>query len=181
MSILHSAETYAIRGACFEVYNTLGPGFLEAVYQEALALEFQDAGIPFEEQAGLRLSYKGRTLEQFYKADFVCFGNIVVELKAVSALAPEHLAQILNYLKATGMEVGLLVNFGHYPAIEIRRVVRGYLCNPCKSVDERDWRASADDADGHGRGTGYPRNPCKSVDERDWRASADNADGHGRV
>lgn len=124
MSILYAEETYAIRGTCFEVYNALGPGFLEAVYQEALALEFQNSGIPCDEQAELHLSYKGQRLKQFYRADFVCYGKIVVELKAVSALSNEHLAQVLNYLKATGLKVGLLVNFGHYPNVEIQRVVR---------------------------------------------------------
>ena len=123
MEILYKDEAYAIQGACFEVYKTLGNGFLEAVYQEALAYEFKSQRIPFREQCELNLQYKGMPLKQTYKPDFICFDKIIVEIKAVSAIAPEHEAQLLNYLKITNMRLGLLVNFGHYPKIEIKRFV----------------------------------------------------------
>ena len=121
MEIIYKDEAYAIQGACFEVYKTLGSGFLEAVYQEALAQEFRLQNIPFAEQCELKLQYKNIPLHQTYKPDFVCFDKIIVEIKAVSALAPEHEAQLLNYLKITNMRLGLLVNFGHYPKVEIKR------------------------------------------------------------
>ena len=121
--MIYRDEAYAIRGACFEVYKTLGNGFLEAVYQEALAREFGLEGIPFREQQPLSLLYKGTLLNQTYKPDFVCFDKIIVEIKAVSKLAPEHDAQLLNYLKVTRMRLGLLVNFGHYPKMEIKRFI----------------------------------------------------------
>ena len=123
MEIVYRDEAYAIQGACFEVYKTLGNGFLEAVYQEALAQEFKLMGISFQEQCALNLQYKGIPLKQTYKADFICYGKIIVEIKAVSALAPEHEAQLLNYLKATNLRLGLLVNFGHHPKIEAKRLV----------------------------------------------------------
>ena len=121
MSLIFEEESFAIRGACFEVYKTLGSGFLEAVYQEALAQEFRLQNIPFAEQCELKLQYKNIPLHQTYKPDFICFDKIIVEIKAVSALAPEHEAQLLNYLKITNMRLGLLVNFGHYPKVEIKR------------------------------------------------------------
>ena len=121
MEIIYKDEAYAIQGACFEVYKTLGSGFLEAVYQEALAQEFRLQNIPFAEQCELKLQYKNIPLHQTYKPDFICFDKIIVEIKAVSDLAPEHEAQLLNYLKITNMRLGLLVNFGHYPKIEIKR------------------------------------------------------------
>ena len=115
-------ESFALRGAFFEVYKTLGCGFLEAVYQEALEREFALGKIPFQAQRVLTLQYKGFPLNQTYKADFVCYDKIIVEIKAVSALAPEHEAQLINYLKITGYPLGFLVNFGHYPKIEIKRI-----------------------------------------------------------
>ena len=121
MEIIYKDEAYAIQGACFEVYKTLGSGFLEAVYQEALAQEFRLQNIPFAEQCELKLQYKNSPLHQTYKPDFICFDKIIVEIKAVSTLAPEHEAQLLNYLKITNMRLGLLVNFGHYPKVEIKR------------------------------------------------------------
>lgn len=99
----------------------MGAGFLEAVYQECLALEFAARCIPFVAKPALRLQYKGAQLEQFYAPDFVCFERVIVELKALSALAPEHRAQVLNYLKATELRVGLLVNFGSTPKARIER------------------------------------------------------------
>jgi GxxExxY protein len=117
-------ESYRIRGAVFEVYRELGCGFLEAVYQECLVRELARQSIPFVAQGELTLYYKGEKLEQTYKPDFVCFGCIVVELKAVKQLDNEHRAQVHNYLKASGFELGFLVNFGHYPKAEIERIVR---------------------------------------------------------
>jgi GxxExxY protein len=117
-------ETHAIIGACFEVYKEKGCGFLEAVYQECLAIEFALRGVPFEEHPTLSLAYKGRPLEQTYRPDFVCHDRIVVELKAVSALTDEHRAQLHNYLRASGLRVGLLANFGHCPKLEYERIIR---------------------------------------------------------
>lgn len=105
-------ECYDIIGACMDVANELGCGFLESVYQEALNLEFIEQGIPFEKEKVLDIYYKGHLLSKKYMADFVCFNQIILELKAVESLRPEHMAQVLNYLKATGMTIDLLVNFG---------------------------------------------------------------------
>jgi len=116
-------ESYKIIGACFEVYTEKGNGFLEAVYQECLAIEFADKEIPFVEQSKLHLEYKGRVLRQTYEPDFLCFDEILVEIKAVKNLTDEHRAQVINYLKATGRKLGILVNFGHYPKIEYERFV----------------------------------------------------------
>ena len=107
----------------YEVYKTLGSGFLEAVYQEALELELAERGIPYKSQPEIRIAYKGTQLRQMYRADIICFDNIIVELKAVKQLLPEHSAQLQNYLRATGMKLGLLVNFCHYPGAEIKRIV----------------------------------------------------------
>jgi len=117
-------ESYRIMGACFAVYKEKGPGFVEPVYQECLEIELGLQQIPFVAQSELELTYKGRKLRQTYKPDFVCFGKIIVEIKAVSALANEHRAQVHNYLKATGHKLGLLVNFAHYPQLEWERIVR---------------------------------------------------------
>ncbi|HZZ87775.1 MAG TPA: GxxExxY protein [Caulobacteraceae bacterium] len=122
-SLLYSEETFRVRSAVFEVSRQLGTGFLEAVYQEALGLEFQAQAIPFVPTPALAISYKGRLLTQTYRPDFVCFERIVVELKVVRELAPEHRAQTLNYLKATGLRVGLLANFGCAPKARVERLV----------------------------------------------------------
>jgi GxxExxY protein len=122
--ILFKEEVYAIQGAVFEVYREMGCGFLEAVYQECLEKELRLRGIPFVAQQELKLSYKGEALEQTYKPDIICYGQIILELKAVKAIAPEHQAQILNYLKATGHRLGLIINFGHHPKVEIARFAR---------------------------------------------------------
>jgi GxxExxY protein len=121
--VIHAEESYKIIGACFEVYKEKGCGFLESVFQECLELELRFQGIPFEAQKMLPLSYKGTLLAQTFKADLVCFGKVIVELKAVSALADEHRAKVLNYLNATGLRLGLLVNFGHFPKLEWERIV----------------------------------------------------------
>src|SRR5438876_8962600 len=120
--IVYKRESYAIIGACFEVYNEKGCGFLEPVYQERLSIEFER--IPAIAEPSLVLSYRGRILNQTYEPDYVCFDKIIVELKAVSALTDEYRAQLLNYLHATGFELGLLVNFGHYPGLEYERIAK---------------------------------------------------------
>lgn len=122
-NIIYPDESYRIIGACFEVYKEKGCGFLEAVFQECLEIEFDLQEIPFVPQHSLPLTYKGRPLQQCYIADFVCFDKIIVELKAVEKLADEHRAQVLNYLHATGFKLGLLVNFGHHPKLEWERIV----------------------------------------------------------
>lgn len=116
-------ECYAVMGACFEVYKVKGCGFLEAVYQECLEREFALRGVPFVAQVEHPLSYKGAALRQTYRSDFVCFGSVLVELKAVSKIADEHRAQLINYLHATGLRAGLLVNFGHHPMVEWQKIV----------------------------------------------------------
>jgi len=122
-SILYKDECYQIQGAVFEVYREMGCGFLEAVYQECLEKEFKLRNIPFVAKSTLQLKYKGEQLCQIYKPDLICFGSIIVELKAISAISGEHQAQVLNYLKATGMKLGLLVNFGCYPKATVDRLV----------------------------------------------------------
>ena len=119
----HKEETYKIIGACFEVYKEKGCGFLEPVYQECLAIEFKLQTIPFTAKKPIALQYKGYKLQHTYEPDFICFGDVIVEIKAVSKLVDEHRAQLLNYLNATGSEVGLLVNFGHYPLLEYERFI----------------------------------------------------------
>jgi GxxExxY protein len=123
-NVMFADESYKIMGACFEVYKEKGTGFLEAVFQECLELEFADQGIPFSAQPKLEMSYKGRPLKQTYSPDFVCFDKIIVELKAVTKLTDDHRAQVHNYLKATGLRLGLLVNFGHFPKIQSERIAR---------------------------------------------------------
>lgn len=120
--LLYRDECYAIQGAIFDVYREMGCGFLEAVYQECLEKEFRSRNLSFVAQKELSLSYKGEPLNQTYKPDFICYGKIIVELKAIKEIAPEHKAQLLNYLKATGLELGLLINFGTYPKVEIVRI-----------------------------------------------------------
>lgn len=121
--LIYKEESYQIMGAAFEVYKEKGNGFLEAVYQECLAMEFEDRSIPFEEKPPLTLYYKNRPLKQKYEPDFFCYGRIVVEIKAVKTLTDEHRKQIINYLKSTGKELGLLINFGHHPKVQYERYV----------------------------------------------------------
>ena len=110
--LLFKDETYQINGAIFEVYNDLGPGFLESVYQEALTREFTVRNIPFYEQWGINVFYKGKKLEKKFFADFICYYDIIIEIKAVEYILSEHEAQLINYLKATKKPLGILVNFG---------------------------------------------------------------------
>jgi GxxExxY protein len=123
MELFYAEEAYKIQGAAFEVYREIGCGFLEAVYQECLENEFLLQGIPFSSQLELNLKYKGKTLRQTYRPDFICYGKIIVEIKAVKEFTNEHQAQVLNYLKATGMELGLLINFGSYPRAKTKRLI----------------------------------------------------------
>jgi GxxExxY protein len=106
------------------VYEDKGCGFLEAVYQECLEIEFELQGILFVPLKELQLSYKGRPLKRKYQPDFICFDKVILEIKALEQLADEHRAQLHNYLKATGYRLGLLVNFGHFPQLEYERIVR---------------------------------------------------------
>jgi GxxExxY protein len=115
-------QTYQIIGAALEVHKELGCGFLEPVYQEAIEFEFGDRGIPFKSQAGMPVFYKGRRLKAPYRADFVCYEEIVVELKALTKVGEFEWAQVLNYLKASNHERGLLINFGA-KSLEHRRFV----------------------------------------------------------
>ena len=119
-----SNESYSITGAAMQVYNTLGAGFLEAVYQEALAIELTKRGIPYEREKDLKIYYDGQELKQTYRADFVCYGNIIVEIKAVADLNDSHRSQVFNYLKATGFKLGLLFNFGHSGGLEFERKLK---------------------------------------------------------
>jgi GxxExxY protein len=121
--IVYKEESFAIQGAIFEVYRTMGCGFLEAVYQECLMKELVVRKIPFRAQVDLFLQYKGEPLIQTYKPDFICYEKIIVELKALKDVGDEHRAQVFNYLKATGYRLGLLVNFGHYPRATVERIV----------------------------------------------------------
>jgi GxxExxY protein len=121
--LIYKEEAYRIIGACFEVYKEKGCGFLEAVYQERLEIELGLQSVPYQMKVRLPLTYKGRPLSQIYVADLICYGTILVELKAVSALADEHRAQVINYMHATGHRLGLLINFGHHPKLEWERFV----------------------------------------------------------
>ncbi len=120
---LHQQEGYDFMAAVFDVYNEMGNGFLEEVYQESLELELNQRRIPFTAKPRLTLFYKGQPLKKYYEADLIVIGEIVVELKAVKILATEHEAQLINYLKATGKRVGYLVNFGSFPRLEWKRLV----------------------------------------------------------
>ncbi len=122
--LYNKEQSYAINGAAMHVYNVLGYGFLESVYQEALEIEFLKRGIPYEREKELKIYYEGKAMRQTYRADFVCYNNIIVELKAVAHLDDVHRSQIYNYLKATGYKLGLLYNFGHYDGLEYERKVR---------------------------------------------------------
>jgi len=121
--ILYREEAYAVMGACFEVYNVIGTGFLEAVYQECLEIELGLRGIPFRPKHELELKYKGRILKKKYEPDFVCFEKIILEIKAESTLTDIDRAQVHNYLKATGFRLGLLVNYGRPSDLQYERII----------------------------------------------------------
>ena len=120
--LIYKEESYAIMGACFEVYKEKGCGFLESVYQECLELEFRERRIPFVAQPRIKIDYKGTDLKHPYAADLICYDNIILELKAVSSLISEHRAQLHNYLRETGLKLGILLNFGHHPKLEYERI-----------------------------------------------------------
>ena len=117
-------RTYKIIGAAMEVHKELGCGFLEAVYQEALEIELANQRVPFESQPLIQIKYKGNLLQKTYQPDLICFGAIIVELKAISSISGIEEAQIINYLKATGIRVGLLINFGS-KSLESKRMIYG--------------------------------------------------------
>jgi GxxExxY protein len=119
--ILYPEESYRIIGACFEVYNEKGCGLTEPIYQECLEIELDHRQIPFLAQPELLLEYRGRTLKHKFRPDFLCFGKIVLELKAVSELVDEHRSQVINYLHASKLRLGILVNFGGHPKLEYER------------------------------------------------------------
>ena len=120
--IIYEKESYQIIGACIEVHKELGCGFLEAVYQEALELEFKRQNIPFEREKELKIYFKNAELKKKYNADFICFNRIIVEIKALSKLNSDHDSQILNYLKATGIKLGILINFGE-KSLKYKRLI----------------------------------------------------------
>jgi GxxExxY protein len=124
--IIFKDESYKIIGACIAVHNELGVGFLEAVYQEALELEFKLRNIPFEREVELDIYYKDNLLAKKYQADFICYDEIIVELKALSGLESTHKAQLINYLKVTNMQLGILVNFGQSSLVNHRIVNNSY-------------------------------------------------------
>ncbi len=121
--LIYPEESFAIRGALFEVYKEKGAGFLEPVYQECLEIEFRQAGVPAIAQPRLQLDYKGTPLRNEYIPDFICYDKIILELKAVKELTDAHRAQVQNYLKATGFKLAFLVNLCHHPLVKIERIV----------------------------------------------------------
>ena len=125
MALLFENETWHIKGAAFEVHKELGCGFLEKVYQDALEMEFKAMGIPYEREKHIAIQYKGQTIDHDYYADFVCYGNIIVELKAVSQLNDIHKRQVLNYLRATNLKLGMLMNFGE-TSLKTERIINHY-------------------------------------------------------
>ena len=123
MELIFKDEVYTIMGAAMDVQRELGSGFLESVYQESMQMELPSRQVPFESQRTLRIRYKGEMLKKEFIADLICFGKIQVELKAQESLSGREEAQVLNYLKATGIKVGLVINFGSHPNLEWKRLV----------------------------------------------------------
>jgi GxxExxY protein len=119
--LIFKEEVYSIVGAAMGVHSNLGPGFLETVYHAAIKIELANRKIPFESEKSLPIFYKGQQLDTGYRADLICYDQIVVELKALDRLTSKEEAQMLNYLKATGMRVGVLINFGSHGKLEWRR------------------------------------------------------------
>ncbi len=125
-SILFKDESYNIMNAVFEVHNELKYGFLEPIYQEALEKEFSLQNIPFKREALIDIYYKGEKLDKYYKADFICYNEIVLELKALSDINSDHESQLINYLKATNKKLGILINFGK-PKLQYKRIINNEL------------------------------------------------------
>jgi GxxExxY protein len=125
--LVYKEESYKIIGACFEVYKEKGCGFTEPVYQECLTIELELQGIPFVPQPKIQLEYKGRVLEQYFVPDFICYDKIIVEIKALSELIEANKAQTFNYLNATKYELALLINFGHFPKLEYKRIANNQI------------------------------------------------------
>jgi GxxExxY protein len=131
-------QTYAVIGAAMALHRELGPGFLEAVYQEAMEIELEARGVEYEREKAFLIYYRGKRLSTYYKADFLCFGCLVVEIKALSSLTSADHAQVINYLKASGMRKALLINFGA-PSLQYKRLVYEYnLRKSAKSADNMD-------------------------------------------
>lgn len=122
MELIYSEETYQLVGLAMQVHRELGCGFLEPVYQEAFEILLKKNGVPYEREKLLPIYFMGERLKKEYYADFVCYGKIIVEFKAVSALSPVHDAQVMNYLKATRLKLGLLFNFGQESLVHRRFV-----------------------------------------------------------
>lgn len=121
--LLFREEAYRLIGACMAVHSEKGNGFAEPVYQDALEIELELSMIPFESQRNFQISYRGRPLKHTYTPDLICFEKVLLELKAAKSLTDEHRAQVINYLKITGLQLGLLVNFGSHPRLEWERIV----------------------------------------------------------
>ena len=121
--IIFKEEAYKVIGAAMNVHRELGCGFLEAVYAEALEIEFKDQNIPYKREFPLQIKYKEQPLKKSYVADYICYDKIIVELKATSFLESSNEAQVLNYLKATGFKLGLLINFGEQ-TLKYKRIVK---------------------------------------------------------
>ena len=138
MALIYEDETYQLLGACFEVYKENGCGFHEHVFQECLEIEFRLRSIPAIAKPKMKLEYKGQVLAATFEPDFVCYGKIIVELKAVSKLIEEHDAQVLNYLKASKFQVGILANFGHHPRLEHKRLIAADYWTPCRTAEASD-------------------------------------------
>ena len=134
-NLIFKEECYKIIGGCFEIYNEKGNGFLESVYQECLELELRFLKIQFSSQTPLKLFYRGSELKQKFVPDFVCYNKIILEIKAVDQLTDKHRSQVINYLQATGFELGLLVNFGGHPKLQWERFVN--------SSNNGDYRSSS--------------------------------------
>lgn len=120
-NIIYKEESYAIQGAIFEVYREMGCGFLESVFQECLEKEFSLRDIPFEPQSTTPIYYKGEKLKQKFTPDFICYNKIIVEIKAIKTTTEKHEAQVINYLNASKLKLGILANFGAYPKATVKR------------------------------------------------------------
>jgi len=123
MELIFKDEVYSIMGAAMDVHRELGSDFLESIYQEALEMELTRRQIPFESQRSIKIIYKGKTLNKEFVADLICYGKIIVELKAQESLSGKEEAQVLNYLKATAIKVAVVINFGSHPKLEWKRLV----------------------------------------------------------